>query len=221
MSADSFDPAAIVAAFNRHSVDYVVIGGFAAELHAAPVEPTRDIDFTPATTMANLARVSAALDELGARIRTATESAGLAFSHDSASLGRARVWNLTCAHGEFDLSFVPSGTEGYDDLVLQALRVALPGGGEMAVASLADVIRSKRAAGRQKDLRALPALQRRLIAQGHQSPARQVSELARRAAERLGGHGPTAHSSNMEATRRLTTEVARRFQPGPEVGYGR
>jgi hypothetical protein len=205
---------------NRHGVDYVVIGGFAAELHAAPVEPTRDIDFTPATTMANLARVSAALDELGACIRTATEPGGLAFSHDAASLGHARVWNLTRSHGEFDLSFVPSGTEGYDDLVRQALRVAVPGGGHMAVASFADVIRSKRAAGRQKDLRALPALQRRLTAQVRQSPARQARELAQRAADRLGGHGP-ARSSNTEATRRLATEAGRRSRRGPETGFGR
>ena len=82
--------------------------------------------------------------------------------------------------------------------VRQALRVAIPGVGEMTVASLADVIRSKRAAGRQKDLQALPALQRRLTAQGHQSPAFELGELTQRTAERFGLHGPTAGSSNMQ-----------------------
>ncbi len=76
--------------------------------------------------------------------------------------------------------------------------MAIPGVGEMTVASLADVIRSKRAAGRQKDLQALPALQRRLTAQGHQSPAFELGELTQRTAERFGLHGPTAGSSNME-----------------------
>lgn len=52
MTGDSFanfDPMKIVEAFNRRGTEYVVIGGFAAELHAAPVPPTRDIDFTPTT----------------------------------------------------------------------------------------------------------------------------------------------------------------------------
>jgi hypothetical protein len=38
-----FDPLKIVQAFNRRGVEYVVIGGYAGELHAAAVPPTRDI----------------------------------------------------------------------------------------------------------------------------------------------------------------------------------
>jgi hypothetical protein len=57
----------------------------------------------------------------------------------------------------FDLSFTPSGTGGYADLVDNAITLQL--GGEMVnVASLADIVRSKEAAGRVKDLAVLPTL---------------------------------------------------------------
>ena len=46
----------------------------------------------------------AALDDLGARIRVNAEPEGFAFSHDAASLGRARMWNLTCPAGSFDVT---------------------------------------------------------------------------------------------------------------------
>ena len=51
VSDERFDPLKIVEAFNRRDVEYVVqLGGYAAELHAAAVPPTRDIDFTPGAT---------------------------------------------------------------------------------------------------------------------------------------------------------------------------
>lgn len=193
MTGERFDPMGIVEAFNRRGVEYVVIGGFAAELHEAPVEPTRDIDFTPSTTRENLNRVSAALTDLGARIRTQGVPEGLPFSHDATSLGRAGVWNLTSDLGEFDISFKPSGTDGYDDLVRNALRLNVRGQ-EMPVASLADVIRSKEAAGRQKDFTALPALLERLLTLQSMSPQDQTAAMARRAEERFAVYSPAPES---------------------------
>jgi hypothetical protein len=187
--SEIFDPMGIVEAFNRHGVEYVVIGGFAAELHDAPVRPTRDIDFTPSTTAENLTRVSDALTELGARIRVEGVPEGLPFSHDGASLARAGVWNLTSDLGEFDLSFRPSGTEGYEDLVRNAIRLHVRGQ-EMPVASLADVIRSKEAAGRQKDLAVLGILQRRLTALEGVSPHDQAVAMVRLAEDRAAGPPP-------------------------------
>lgn len=67
------------------------------------------------------------------------------------------MWNLTTPSGEFDLSFVPSGTEGYDDLARHA-RVIESFGQLVPVADLDDVIRSKEAAGRPKDILHLPIL---------------------------------------------------------------
>jgi len=37
------DPSKIIASFNRHRVNYLIIGGFAATLHGCP-EQTFDID---------------------------------------------------------------------------------------------------------------------------------------------------------------------------------
>jgi hypothetical protein len=76
------------------------------------------------------------------------------------------VWNLTTTHGDLDITFVPSGTGGYDDIVRDASETALFGL-HVLVASLADVIRSKQAANRPKDQRVLPTL-REILASRHQ-----------------------------------------------------
>jgi len=178
-----FDPLKIVQAFNHRGVEYVVIGGYAGELHAAAVPATRDIDFTPRATGENLRRLSQVLTDLDARIRTEGTPEGLPFSHDAASLANVGIWNLTCKFGELDITFKPSGTDGYEDLVRTALSVDVRGE-QMPVASLADIIRSKEAAGRPKDFTALPALQERLIAQQGTSPEEQAAAMARRAEER-------------------------------------
>ena len=128
----------------------------------APIPATRDIDFTPDASQENLARLSRALTDLGARIRTEAVPDGLPFSHDAASLAGAEVWNLVCADGEFDISFHPSGfAGGYAQLAVNAHHVRV-GDVEVVVADLADVIRSKESAGRPKDLRVLPLLYRHL-----------------------------------------------------------
>jgi hypothetical protein len=155
--SEEFDAESIVATLNRFGVKYVVIGAFAAQLQGAPIPRTRDIDITPASDAANLKRLSAALHELQARIRTAHVPEGLPFDHNGASLARARMWNLTSPYGDFDISFVPSGTDGYEDLARHA-RVIESHGEAVPVADLDDVIRSKEAAGRPKDIIHLPIL---------------------------------------------------------------
>jgi len=165
-SEPELNAAAIVAVLNRHQVRYVIIGAFAAIAQQAPIPATRDIDLTPEASQENLARLSLALTELGARIRTEAVPEGLPFSHDAVSLGAADVWNLICADGEFDISFHPSGfAGGYAELAVNAHRLRV-GEVEVVVADLADVIRSKESAGRPKDLRVLPLLYR------HQSTQR-------------------------------------------------
>ena len=64
---------------------------------------------------------------------------------------------MTTPYGEFDISFAPSGTEGYEDLARHAL-VIESYGQLVPVADLDDVIRSKEAAGRPKDILHLPIL---------------------------------------------------------------
>ncbi len=157
MDEPSFQPGEIFAALERHGVRYVVIGGLAATLHGSPVMTT-DADICPAREGDNLERLAQALVELRARIRTSGVPEGLAFACDATFLSRIEVaLNLTTRFGDLDLSFIPSGTRGFPDLCREAVPMSLMGR-PVAVASLADVIRSKEAANRPKDQLALPAL---------------------------------------------------------------
>lgn len=160
--ATEFEPEPIVAALLARSVDFVVIGGFAARLQGSPLL-TGDIDVTPEMSTENLTRLSEALRDLDARIRHPDIPEGLPFAHDATSLAGAVFWNLTTRHGDLDLSFTPAGTGGYDDLAERALTISISGI-DFPVASLADIVRSKDAADRPKDRRALPVL-RELLAQ--------------------------------------------------------
>lgn len=158
-----FEPLPIIRALRDHGVDFVVIGGYAAFLHSSPFL-TSDVDITPEQSAENLDRLSAALKSLGARVRTAADPDGLPFAHTGASLGDVGVWSLVTDHGDLDISFVPNGTNGFDDLVRDATVENLHGV-EVRIASLADIIRSKQAANRPKDQRVLPTLREILASQ--------------------------------------------------------
>jgi hypothetical protein len=73
----------------------VVIGAVAALAHGAPISATFDVDVTPARDPENLARLSDALRDLDARIRTAGVDGGLPFSHDALSLAKMQMLNLS------------------------------------------------------------------------------------------------------------------------------
>lgn len=60
---------ALLEVLERHRVQYVVVGGHAAEPHGS-VRRTVDIDVVPRTTADNLERLAAALREVQAMIRT-------------------------------------------------------------------------------------------------------------------------------------------------------
>lgn len=158
MAERLFDPDAILVALDACGVDYVLIGGMAATIHGSH-HVTFDVDITPSTEPSNMARLSAALTLLEARIRTPHEPEGLAFGHTGETLAGMAVLNLVTKHGDLDISLVPSGTEGYDDLITSAVATDV-GSATVWVASLDDVIRSKSAANRAKDNVVLPTLRR-------------------------------------------------------------
>jgi len=158
----ALDATRLLATLVQSGVRFVVIGGLAAVLHGAPYQ-TADCDIVPEQNQANLARLSEALRALGARIWTGAGD-GLRFEHDGRSLRDARVWNLITDFGLLDISFEPAGLESYRDLEQRAVRIEVDGV-RFAVAALEDVVRSKQAAGRDKDARSLPLL-RRMLAEG-------------------------------------------------------
>jgi hypothetical protein len=155
-----FDPEAMLRVLERRGVDYVLIGGLAATLHGSP-HVTADVDIAPDATRANLRRLAEALDDLDARVRTEGEPDGLPFDRSAEMLSRTAFLNLTTRFGELDLVFEPPGTSGYADLKRGAIGLDIHGV-HVPVASLADVIRTKEASGREKDRLTLPTLRRLL-----------------------------------------------------------
>ncbi len=154
---DAFDPTRIIETLNRHRVDYVLVGGYAAQLHGAR-RPTYDIDIAPSTALDNLQRLSQALRELGAGIRVDDIDEGLPFDSSAESLRGVQMLNLRTPLGDLDLTFAPAGfPDGYDGLLPGAQPHSI-GHVAVQVADLDDVIKSKTAAARPKDLDALPEL---------------------------------------------------------------
>jgi hypothetical protein len=158
MSEAELRPEELLGVLTRHGVRYVLIGGFAAVIHGSPYLTT-DLDVVPDTAPGNLERLSAALTELHAKVWTEADPDGVPFDHDATSLAAGRMWNLVTHHGRLDIAFEPSGTRGYADVARDAIHLTVLGI-ELDVASLADVIRSKEAAGRDKDRLVLPVLRR-------------------------------------------------------------
>jgi hypothetical protein len=145
-----FDPDRLLKALNRHKVLFVLIGALAARLHGFP-RLTADADITPAGDKPNLQRLAAALKDLDAKVYTESVPEGLPFDCSATTLARARMWNLVTNAGRLDIAFEPAGVDGYDDLKEHAERFEAFGV-RFLVASLDDIIRSKEAAGRPKDL---------------------------------------------------------------------
>jgi hypothetical protein len=153
-----FRPERLLEVLSRHGVRYVLIGGFAGVIHGSPYVTT-DLDVVPDDAPGNLERLSRALTALHAKVWTEREPHGVAFGHDAESLASARIWNLVTDFGRLDVTFEPVGTGGYADVARDAVHLTVLGV-EVDVASLADVIRSKEAAGREKDRLVLPVLRR-------------------------------------------------------------
>jgi hypothetical protein len=152
----AFRPDEILKVLEHHRVRYVVIGGLAAALYGSGTV-TFDIDIVPDSTPENLTCLASALDELDARIRVDGIDGGLPFAYDARTLGSMEMINLVTRHGDFDITFHPSGVSSFSEWDAHAKDTEALGV-HFRLASLADVIRSKETAGRTKDLIAVPIL---------------------------------------------------------------
>jgi hypothetical protein len=151
-----FRPDEILRVLNEHRVRFVLIGGLAATLRGA-AHTTFDVDITPDHSSPNVKRLSAALRVLEARIRMDGIPGGLPFDHNAASLARMTNLNLVTRAGDLDIAMHPDGVETFKAWEAHATNVVALGVA-VRVAALDDIIRSKEAAGRQKDLVTLPLL---------------------------------------------------------------
>jgi hypothetical protein len=152
-----FDPELVLRALVAHGVRFVVIGGYAAALHGSPAV-TLDADVCPARDRENLERLAAALADVHARIRVDAEPEGFDARIDAAFLAQMQMVNLVTDGGAFDIAFRPAAfAGGYEELAPAAVVLDLDGL-EVPVASLADIIRSKQEANRDKDRAVMPIL---------------------------------------------------------------
>lgn len=153
----AYDPLRIVGVLWKCEVQYVLIGATAARLQGFP-RLTADADITPATDTPNVERLALALKQLHARIYVAGIPDGLPFEVDARTLLRADIWNLVTDAGRVDVIFRPLGTDGYDDLTRTAVQFQIDGA-QIRAASLADIIRCKKASDRPQDRADIPVLE--------------------------------------------------------------
>lgn len=150
------DPVRILAVLERHRVACVVIGGVAAIVHGSPL-PTYDLDITPAPGRRNRDALYAALVDLDALMLLDDDEDPRPLSGEQA-LAEERDVSFYTPAGYLDVLFRPAGTRGYGELARNAERVEVAPGLVVAVAALRDVVRSKEALGRERDLAQLAAL---------------------------------------------------------------
>ena len=125
--------------FQSHDVRYVIIGGIAAVLHGVP-RATFDLDILIEATETNVARLLQALREAGFGTADLVDVQGILENEITIFNDRVRIDVLTTAPGlTFEAAWERCETMDYQ-------------GQKFRVASRQDVIASKRAVGRPKDL---------------------------------------------------------------------
>ena len=145
-------PEKIFKVLARRGVDYVVIGSVGAILQGVDLPRTLDLDVAASHAKANLKRLAAALDEMGAQLRLGhgPDAEALDAPIDDRMLSNTYVVTMMTRFGPFDVLFEPPGMPAYKEIKRRAERLKRFGV-EVAVASLDDIVASKRAAGREKD----------------------------------------------------------------------
>ena len=151
MNEPAFDPLLALRKFLDHEVRFVLIGGYAGALRGSPLI-TGDVDICYARDDENLARLVEALGSLTVRLRGAPPD--VPFRLDAQTLRAGDHFTFSSSAGPVNILDTPSGTKGFADLDATATDEVVDGL-TIRVASVEDLIRMKRAAGRPKDLIAL------------------------------------------------------------------
>lgn len=146
----TFDPGRIFRVLDKHGVDYLTIGAWAVVAHGY-VRATADIDFIARQDDGNMVRLAAALTELQAHLRGVDAHLLDIDPTDPEVLGDGASFTLDTDAGPLDfLNDVP-GALDFDTMRDRAIRVNAGGVGVWVV-SYEDLIRMKRASGREQDL---------------------------------------------------------------------
>jgi len=149
------DFGAILERLASHEVDFIVIGGLAASLHGSAYV-TQDVDVCYGRSTRSLEQLCRALVDLHPTLRGAPE--GLPFRFDPVTVKAGLNFTLSTDLGPLDLLGEVSPFGGFDLLKPHAVEMDLAGH-SVFVLSLSALIRTKRAAGRPKDLLVVPELE--------------------------------------------------------------
>jgi len=137
------------------NLEFVVIGG-AAMLLQGSAYVTKDVDFCYARTPQNIKRLTAALGPYHPVLRGAP--ADLPFTFDARTVTQGMNFTLSTDLGDLDFLGEVTGLGTYQD-VKTAADIQTIDGMQIAVLSLVGLIKTKKAAGRPKDLYVLPELE--------------------------------------------------------------
>ncbi len=148
MSLPAFDPLGALRALVQGEVRFVLIGGLAGRLWGSPTV-TNDLDICYSRQPDNLERLATTLVRLEARLRGVDDVVPLIL--DAQTLAAGDSFTFVTSAGNLDILATPSGTQGFEDLVLAATEMDL-GDLSVLVVDVEDLIRMKRAAARPKDL---------------------------------------------------------------------
>jgi hypothetical protein len=136
-------------------VDFVIIGGWSAILNGSSYI-TNDLDICYCRRSENLKRLADALAPFHPRLRDSPPN--LPFVWDERTLSNGTVFTLTTDLGIIDLLAEVSGLGRFDEMKRSAVQVRAFDR-EVWTLDLPALIRSKRTAGRPKDLQILPELE--------------------------------------------------------------
>jgi hypothetical protein len=150
---EPLDAQRILEELTKHEVDYVLVGGLAAQTHGN-TRMTNDIDLIPAPDPRNLNRLAGALQALDARV---LNSGREELEIDAKMLPRAMIWQLATPHGDIDVLHDAPGAAPYPELRERALVISLDEA-RIPVAGRDDLIRMKLARGRPIDRADVAAL---------------------------------------------------------------
>jgi len=163
------DVSEMLRVLDDHGVRHVLVGGVAAIFHGYS-GATFDADIVPDLHLRNLKALAAALGDLEAQVYAdprrrdldaegaPPEAADLALGQPS-TIKSYLTWFFSTRAGRLDVQQVIDGPGGYSQLASRAVTTEVAGA-RLLVISLADLVESKEAAGRPKDLAALDELRR-------------------------------------------------------------
>jgi hypothetical protein len=136
------DQAHLLHALLRNGVDFVVVGGVAAQLRGWS-GATTDLDIAVSSEDSNTTRINRALAEVGLM---KTDVGGLGTSFET-KFGRLEIVRRADGVGVYDDWMRNATGMEFDHLVI-------------VVAATEDIVRSKEASNREKDRAALPGMRR-------------------------------------------------------------